>query len=262
MEKNTIYNLISHKAIEWLTIEKESPQSIVGNLFQTIEKQNRLRIPQKEAIRNYLWIKFVGRNQKLSTIVRQGLLYDAEIVNSYEYSHIFQNNSTKQFLNQFFVDNSLENLAKDLRSKGGEETKWEDFLNELLHNFSYSNYLYSLPMGAGKTFLMACFIYLDLYLASIFGKKDERFAHNFVVLAPHASKTAILPSLKTIKNFDPHWILPETAAKKTKQLIKIEVLDSLSSSPIKNKLQGNNPNLEKVNRLTQSENFGLVFYWG
>ena len=37
MEKNTIYNLISHKAIEWLTIEKESPQSIVGNLFQTIE---------------------------------------------------------------------------------------------------------------------------------------------------------------------------------------------------------------------------------
>ena len=180
-------------------------------------------------------------------------------MNSYEYSHIFQNNSTKQFLNQFFVDNSLENLAKDLRSKGGEETKWEDFLNELLHNFSYSNYLYSLPMGAGKTFLMACFIYLDLYLASIFGKKDERFAHNFVVLAPHASKTAILPSLKTIKNFDPHWILPETAAKKTKQLIKIEVLDSLSSSPIKNKLQGNNPNLEKVNRLTQSENFGLVF---
>ena len=127
------------------------------------------------------------------------------------YSHIFQNNSTKQFLNQFFVDNSLENLAKDLRSKGGEETKWEDFLNELLHNFSYSNYLYSLPMGAGKTFLMACFIYLDLYLASIFGKKDKRFAHNFVVLAPHASKTAILPSLKTIKKY---WILPETAAKK------------------------------------------------
>ena len=117
MEKNTIYNLISHKAIEWLTIEKESPQSIVGNLFQTIEKQNRLRIPQKEAIRNYLWIKFVGRNQKLSTIVRQGLLYDAEIVNSYEYSHIFQNNSTEQFLNQFFVDNSLENLAKDLSAK-------------------------------------------------------------------------------------------------------------------------------------------------
>ena len=36
-------------------------------------------------------------------------------------------------------------------------------------------------------------------------------------------------------------------------------MDSLSSSPIKNKLQGNNPNLEKVNRLTQSENFGLVF---
>ena len=127
MEKNTIYNLISHKAIEWLTIEKESPQSIVGNLFQTIEKQNRLRIPQKEAIRNYLWIKFVGRNQKLSTIVRQGLLYDAEIVNSYEYSHIFQNNSTKQFLNQFFVDNSSRKFSKRLKKQRRRRDKMGRF---------------------------------------------------------------------------------------------------------------------------------------
>jgi hypothetical protein len=112
-------------------------------------------------------------------------------------------------------------------------------------------------MGAGKTYLMACFIYLDLYFAKI-NKKDKRFAHNFVVFAPHASKTAILPSLQTIKNFDPEWILPKNEANTLKQISHIEVLDSLSSQR-KDKLQGNNPNLEKVNRLTQTNNFGLVF---
>ena len=112
-------------------------------------------------------------------------------------------------------------------------------------------------MGAGKTYLMACFIYLDLYFGSLY-KKDKRFAHNFIVLAPQASKTAILPSLQTIKNFDPKWVLPKVDAEKIQQIIQIEILDALSSKR-KDKLQGNNPNLEKVNRLTQTKDFGLIF---
>jgi hypothetical protein len=112
-------------------------------------------------------------------------------------------------------------------------------------------------MGAGKTYLMACFIYLDLYFANLY-KKDKRFAHNFIVLAPTASKTAILPSLQTIREFNPEWILPKTEAERIKQIAQIEVLDSLSSQR-KDKLQGSNPNLEKVNRLLQIKDFGLVF---
>jgi len=52
--------------------------------------------------------------------------------------------------------------------------------------------------------------------------------------------------------------LPKSEAKELKQLIHIEILDSLSSKR-KDKLQGNNPNLEKVNRETQTKDFGLVF---
>ena len=29
----------------------------------------------------------------------------------------------------------------------------------------YADYVFSLPMGAGKTYLMAAFIYLDLYFS-------------------------------------------------------------------------------------------------
>ncbi len=61
-----------------------------------------------------------------------------------------------------------------------------------------------------------------------------------------------------IKNFNPKYILPETYANLIRSEIQIEILDALSSKR-KSKTQGNNPNLEKVNRLKQQKNYGLVF---
>ena len=254
----TIFDLIYDKSQSWIKEEKENNQSVIGKLITYMEKKGKLREPQLKAIEVYLWIKFVGNNKKLSEIIKDGLLFDKEKALEYEYKDIFGDNPVTQFLNQFAQDNELKNFQNILlNDPNGKQNNWKEILEELLHNFQYPNYLYSLPMGAGKTYLMACFIYLDLYFAKI-NKKDKRFAHNFVIFAPHASKTAILPSLQTIKNFNPEWILPVNEAKELKQLIHIEVLDSLSSKR-KDKLQGNNPNLEKVNRLTQTNNFGLVF---
>jgi type III restriction enzyme len=254
----TIFDLIYSKTKTWVKEQKEDNQSVIGKLVTFMENKGKLREPQLEAIEVYLWLKFVGQNKKLSEIIKDGLLYDKGIAEEYEYFNIFNGNFVMQFLNQFSQDNDLKNFQKLLlNDPKGKTTDWNEILEELLHNFEYPNFLYSLPMGAGKTYLMACFIYLDLYFAKI-NKKDKRFAHNFVVFAPHASKTAILPSLQTIKNFDPEWILPKNEAKLLKQIAHIEVLDSLSSKR-KDKLQGNNPNLEKVNRLTQTNNFGLVF---
>ena len=255
---NTIYSLIRSKTETWVKLEKESNQSLINNTLEHIEKTGMLRPPQKEAIETYLWIKFATENKRLSDMVREGLLYDDVIAQDYDNYHTFKNNFVTQFLNQFFLDNDLNNLQKKLVSDpSGSTIDWNNLLDELLHNFDYSNYLFSLPMGAGKTFLMACFIYLDLYFATLF-KKDKRFAHNFVVFAPQASKTAILPSLRTIKDFNPEWILPKEEADKLKQIITIEILDSLSSKR-KDKLHGNNPNLEKVNRIKQTKDFGMVF---
>src|SRR3989344_2201953 len=255
---NTIFNLIESKASNWINQEKTKNQSVIGNLVKYIEKEDKLREPQKEAIGVYLWLKFVGNNQRISDIIRAGLLYDEERAKEYDNFHVFGDNYTNRFLNQFFQDNTLSNLQRKLaHDPFSEKTNWDRFLDELLHNYNYPNYLFSLPMGAGKTYLMACFIYLDLYFANLY-KKDKRFAHNFIVLAPSASKTAILPSLQTIKNFNPEWILPSKEADRIKQIIQIEILDALSSQR-KDKLQGNNPNLEKVNRISQTKDFGMDF---
>ena len=255
---NTIYSLIRSKTETWLKLEKDNDQSLIKNILQHIEKGRKLRPPQQEAIETYLWIKFVGNNKRLSDMVKEGLLYDDVVAQDYNNYHTFKGNYVTQFLNQFFQDNNLKKLHKKLvNDPFGNNINWNSVLDELLHNFNYPNYLFSLPMGAGKTFLMACFIYLDLYFARLF-ESDARFAHNFVVFAPQASKTAILPSLRTIKDFNPEWILPEVEADKLKQIINIEILDSLSSKR-KDKLHGNNPNLEKVNRIKQTKDFGMIF---
>lgn len=59
-------------------------------------------------------------------------------------------------------------------------------------------------MGAGKTYLMAAFIYLDLYFAQN-EPNNPAFAHNFMVFAPSGLKSSIIPSLKHIKEFDPSF---------------------------------------------------------
>ncbi len=255
---NTVFNLIENKASSWISQEKQKSQSVIGGLIKYIEKENKLREPQKQAIEVYFWLKFVGNNQKISDIIRSGLLYDEEMARSYDNFYTFGDDYTTHFLNQFFKDNGVENLRKKLiNDPKSEKISWNKALDELLHNYTYPNYLFSLPMGAGKTYLMACFIYLDFYFANLY-KTDKRFAHNFIVLAPQASKTAILPSLQTIKNFNPEWIFPKKEADKLKQIIQIEILDALGSQR-KDKLQGNNPNLEKVNRISQTKRFGMVF---
>ena len=253
----TIFDLIENKAETWIKEEKENNQSAVGNIIKHIEQKGKLREPQLKSIEVYLWLKFLGHNRKLADIIRSGLLYDESGVEEYEL-HLFGKNYTTQFLNRFALDNNLKNFHETLkRDWNGKEHDWNEVLNQLLHNFDYPNFLFSLPMGAGKTYLMAAFIYLDFFFARL-NKKDKRFAHNFLVFAPQASKTAVLPSLQTIKDFHPEWILPENEASALKQIIHIEILDSLASKR-KDKLHGNNPNLEKVNRLIQTKDFGLVF---
>ena len=189
----SIFTLIRNKVKPFVKRELENNHSLVGNIIKYLES-SLLREPQKEAIEVYLWLKFVGNNQKLSDIVKQGLLYDDENAKDYDFYQIFENNYTLHFLNQFAQDNDLKNLQKILANDPkGENNDWDKILTELLHNFEYPNFLFSLPMGAGKTYLMACFIYLDLYFSKLF-PGDKRVAHNFVVFAPSASKTAILPA--------------------------------------------------------------------
>lgn len=99
-------------------------------------------------------------------------------------------------------------------------------------------------MGAGKTFLMAAFIYIDLYFA-LNEPENKTFAHNFLVLIPSGLKSSIVPSLRTIENFDPTWVIPNPAASELKRMLKFEILDEARSTKKNNRVV--NPNAGKVN---------------
>jgi type III restriction enzyme len=132
---------------------------------------------------------------------------------------------------------------------------YDKIINNLFYNVSYPDYLMSLPIGAGKTYLMAAFMYLDLYFAD--NEPDNKaFAHNFLVLIPSGLKSSIVPSLKTIEKFDPSWVLPEPAAGKLKKCLQFDVLDESKSAKKSNKAR--NPNSQKVQACFPNP-FGRVF---
>ena len=111
-------------------------------------------------------------------------------------------------------------------------------------------------MGAGKTYLMAAFIYLDLYFAQ--NEPDNPcFAHNFMVMAPSGLKSSIVPSLKHIKEFNPSWIIPEPTATQLRRLIKFEILDEQKTANKSNRIK--NPNAQRINNYQPLEDLtGLV----
>ncbi|NJN78194.1 MAG: hypothetical protein HC803_07565 [Saprospiraceae bacterium] len=55
---------------------------------------------------------------------------------------------------------------------------YEKTIKSLFYGVNYSDYLMSLPMGSGKTYVMAALIYLELYFAQN-EPDNEIFAHNF-----------------------------------------------------------------------------------
>ena len=103
---------------------------------------------------------------------------------------------------------------------------------------------------------MAAFIYLDLYFA-LNEPQNPAFAHNFIIFAPSGLKSSVVPSLRTIQNFDPSWIIPEPAATDIKRMIAFEVLDQSKTANKSNKTK--NPNVQKIaNHQPLSDLFGLV----
>ncbi|MGR3912948.1 MAG: DEAD/DEAH box helicase family protein, partial [Gammaproteobacteria bacterium] len=236
--------------------EKQNAQSAPGAILRHIARAGALRKPQADAIETYLWLKFRGNNRRLADLVMDGELRDREWAREHSCDGA-PYKALQEFLIIFACKNGLANLESSVRRDlSMKHFEWERDLRKLLHDFAYPNTLYSLPMGAGKTYLMAAFIAIDLHFSRLL-PSDERFAHNFVVFAPHAAKTAILPSLKTIRAFDPNWVLPPAGAEEVRREMRVEILDTPKS--VKKSTRVNNPNLEKVNRLSQTRKRGLVF---
>lgn len=242
------YKLIEKKRNEWLG----SKDCSVSELIQYIEHRGMMRDAQLEAIKTYLFLKIACKNQPLWKLFVEGVFNDTNIgqVELTETAReIFKTNKAAVALFQYsrLQDKSGRQLAPELESyikRNADKIDYETTFKKIFYGVSYTDYLFSLPMGAGKTYLMAAFIYLDLYFAQ--NEPDNpSYAHNFMVMAPSGLKSSIVPSLKHIKEFDPSWIIPEPTATQLKRLIKFEVLDEQKTANKSNRIK--NPNAQKIN---------------
>ncbi|MDA3937879.1 MAG: DEAD/DEAH box helicase family protein [Spirochaetia bacterium] len=252
-------NIILQKRNEWL----HSADCSVKELMAYIKNRGYLRDTQIEAIETYLFLKIQGENKPLWQLFSEGFFagnLDLSALNiNQEARDYLQNNTAAHALFDFSRQkigktSLLPNLEKMI-IENPTQFDYIETIRNIFYGVNYSDYLMSLPMGAGKTYLMAAFIYLDLYFA-LNEPGNPHFAHNFLILIPSGLKTSIGPSLRTIEKFDPSWVIPEPSASELKKQLHFDVLDEQKSAKKSNKAR--NPNAQKVNQCLPNP-FGQVF---
>ena len=195
------YELIKKICDKWY----QSEDCKIKNIINYIVSQDKLRDAQVESIKLYLFFKIYCKNLPLERLFNEG--YFLQNINLDELpisknlnDFLCNNASARQLYEIALAEENYKELKEEIE-KNYLTLDFNKIFKDFFHNTSYTNYIYSLPMGAGKTFLMAAFIYIDLYFA-MNEPYNKAFAHNFIVLAPSGLKSSILPSLKKIKDFD------------------------------------------------------------
>lgn len=235
--------LISTQVQHWLAL----PNCPAAPLLAYMRAQGKLRDVQIAALQTYLYLLLQGNNQPLTQLWMQGAFAKPA-------SYDGPRSRMPQLARQTFAQQPAAHtwyqicqaqhpaLATWLEDHP-DETDYLALTHELFYGWQNTDYVFSLPMGSGKTWLMAAIMYLNLYLGEQH-PGDARFAQNFCVLIPSAKKSSILPSLRSIEHFDPAWVLPEPAASRLRQVLHFEVLDAAKTAAKSNRIQ--NPNAHKV----------------
>jgi type III restriction enzyme len=235
-------------------------------MISYISMRGAMRDAQIEAIKIYLFLKIACNNEPLAQLFLDGRF------NTLDLEEEELKKSTREYLMDHpgaaalyeycvttpVANDDKSNLEKILKILKNDPASvdYQKVFTDIFYGVTYSDYIFSLPMGAGKTFLMAAFIYLDLYFSSL-DPENKAFAQNFIVLAPSGLKSSIIPSLKTIRNFDPSWILPDNVASSIRKEITFEPLESNSSASKSNRTK--NPNARKVGLYLRRSMRGVVF---
>lgn len=254
------YKIIQQRRDQWYA----SPDCTVRDLVAYIEQRGMMRDAQVDAIRTYLFLKIACKNQPLWKLFSSGMMGDAHLDAeelTVEARQVLTDNPAALALFQYsrLKDKSGRQVGAELEKHIRQHAAEIDYIQafrDIFYGISYTDYLFSLPMGAGKTFLMAAFIYIDLYFAQN-EPENPAWAHNFLVLAPSGLKSSIIPSLKSIRSFDPTWIFPKETADNLRRLIRFEILDEQKSANKSNAVR--NPNAHKVNNhLADGNTMGLI----
>jgi hypothetical protein len=211
-----------------------------------------MRDAQIEAIKTYLFLKIACKNKPLWRLFTEG---DFLTINLDEIS---LTSKARMILSTDKAAAALYEYACQTDDKGNvfapelkkhiedhpDEIDYIEVFKKIFYGVAYPDYIFSLPMGAGKTYLMAAFIYLDLFFSKT-EPDNPAFAHNFMILAPSGLKSSILPSIKNIMDFEPTWILPDPTASQLKGEMEFEVLDEQKAAQNSNTVR--NPNAQKIN---------------
>ena len=243
-----IHNLLQHSASNWAT----SPECPIHALLKYICQAGKLRPVQIDAIKTYLFLKIACGNLPLHEVFSSGLLNtlapDFLRIPQSVREHLSSHPAALALLQ--FASQSVAGgrgvLAPALKARLEDDPGSIDadaVFRDLFYGVPYTDYLFSLPMGAGKTFLMAAMIYLDLAFA-LQEPDNPSFAKNFLVLAPSGLKSSIVPSLRTIQAFDPAWVVAEPLASRLRRTLRFMVLDADSSASRSNRVR--NPNVQKL----------------
>lgn len=254
------YKIIEKKRDEWLS----SPSCVITDLISYIEHQHKMRDAQIESIKTYLFLKIECQNRPLWELFASGKF------NSTNVDNLEVNKATREILESnpaalalweyasISDENGNVNSPKILEAikKSPDSIDYVSVIKDLFSNVSYPDYLFSIPMGAGKTYLMAALIYLNLYFA-LAEPDNPIFAHNFILFVPSGLKSSIVPSLRDIQNFNPLWILPDPVASQLKNLIQYEWLQESSAASKSNIVK--NPNARKISMQVAKPNLmGLI----
>ena len=159
----------------------------IADIISYIEKTNQMRDAQIDAIKTYLYLKIACDNKPLYELFTSGKF------NSLNLDELEISTSTREALHsnpalaalyeycsQTVGDKHISEKALEIIKSDPTSVDANKFFKNAFYGVTYTDYLFSLPMGAGKTYLMAAFIYLDLYFA-INEPTNTAFAHNFII---------------------------------------------------------------------------------
>lgn len=181
-----IFQMITRARNKWF----DSKNCTVNELIDYMETKGEMRESQIDAIKTYLYLKIHCENKPIYQLMIDGVFNEPFNLEEVELKsatkQILESNSAAMALYQYSLlkdddGNSIfEKLNEEIR-KNTENINFNKAIKAMFNNVSFSNYIYSLPMGAGKTYLMASFIYLDLYFA-LNEPTNKAFAHKFYYL--------------------------------------------------------------------------------
>jgi len=173
-----------------------------------------LRPPQFEALETYVFLKEFCHNKKVWEIFE----------NWYEKKEEFEG---RQILGMDRMGQmSLFGVSELNGNEPTKEAYARLFKSVKDSRQDYSNYIFALTMGLGKTILMGTCICYEFLLANKY-PKDENYCHNVIVTAP--DKT-VLRSLQEIQTFDKSLVIPPDYINWLETNINFHFLDESGTS--------------------------------